>query len=76
MLNIDRLKYYWDQPFLDLMAGMERKIRHNDPDIVFGIKIKHIISKKLEQLVNFGVIILMYGCFFMKTTQQTLLKYN
>ena len=50
MLNIDRLKYYWDQPFLDLMAGMERKIRHNDPDIVFWYKDKTYYFKEVRTI--------------------------
>ena len=31
MLNIDKLRYNWEKPFLDLMEGMERKVHPNDP---------------------------------------------
>ena len=31
MLNIDKLRYYWEKPFLELMEGMERKIHPDNP---------------------------------------------
>ena len=31
MLNIDKLRYNWEKPFLDLMEGMERKVDPGDP---------------------------------------------
>ena len=31
MLNIDKLRYTYEKPFLDLMEGMERKIHPDEP---------------------------------------------
>ena len=31
MLNIDKLRYNWEKPFLDLMEGMEIRVHPNEP---------------------------------------------
>ena len=31
MLNIDKLRYTYEKPFLDLMAGMKKKTNPHDP---------------------------------------------
>ena len=38
MLNIDKLRYYWEKPFLDLMEGMERKVRPDEPNRILWYK--------------------------------------
>ena len=38
MLNIDKLRYNWDKPFLDLMEGMERKVHPDEPHITLWYK--------------------------------------
>ena len=31
MLNIDKLRYNWEKPFLELMEGMKRKVHPDEP---------------------------------------------
>ena len=38
MLNIDKLRYNWEKPFLDLMEGMERKINPDNPNYILWYK--------------------------------------
>ena len=38
MLNIDKLRYTYEKPFLDLMEGMERKVHPGDPHRILWYK--------------------------------------
>ena len=38
MLNIDKLRYNWEKPFLDLMEGMEIRVHPNDPHFTLWYK--------------------------------------
>ena len=53
MLNIDKLRYTYEKPFLDFMEGMERKV-----DIVihielFGIRMMVGILNMMKKMVIF-----------------------
>ena len=38
MLNIDKLRYTYEKPFLDLMEGMERKVDPDNPHLTLWYK--------------------------------------
>ena len=38
MLNIDKLRYTYEKPFLDLMEGMERKVHPDNPNYILWYK--------------------------------------
>jgi hypothetical protein len=38
MLNIDKLRYTYEKPFLELMEGMERKINPDNPNYILWYK--------------------------------------
>ena len=38
MIDIDKLRYNWEKPFLDLMEGMERKIYSDDSHSILWYK--------------------------------------
>ena len=63
MLNIDKLRYTYENHFLDLMDGMERKVHPDYPHRTIWYKEDGWYFEQDEKMVIFGVNTIEFGHF-------------
>ena len=66
MLNIDKLRYTYEKPFLDLMEEWKGRYILIILIIFFGIRIISGILNRMKKLVHSGAKLIEFKDFFLK----------